>query len=345
MGNKKLIGEICYIRMLLILLLVVYHSFCPYVGCLSWPELPGGTPIGYRWVAILSFCFFLPAFVFISGYIVGNKASKQGASSLSFNSMVVKKFQRLMVPSMLLSLIYCAMLQPERIESEHAVMHTLISGGGHFWFLPMLFACFVGVYVLEKLRCSVWLMLTGSLMIYFSQQLLWKFELPALVGNWAMYFVWFCLGRVVGERRWLDRLSADWKLGLTLVVLSLVLTALGQIALEQLFLSHPVINYSIYIAIKLIYCVIGIMGCWMVAKWLMRDGRDLPTRIVDLSGLCFGVYIIQQFIIKGLYYHTDFALLMPAWAVPWVMASITLIASIALARIGLRTRVGRYVYG
>lgn len=55
-------------RPILLVLLVAYHAFAPYVG--SWEKPDGIDEFEfYRWIGLLSRAFRLEGFVFISGYI------------------------------------------------------------------------------------------------------------------------------------------------------------------------------------------------------------------------------------------------------------------------------------
>lgn len=69
--NKKFFGYICLIRVVIILLLIIYHSFAPF--CSSWEIIPGmnGQYTLYSWISLLAYSFMLESFVFISGYIFG----------------------------------------------------------------------------------------------------------------------------------------------------------------------------------------------------------------------------------------------------------------------------------
>lgn len=64
-SKSGMLSDIVFIRLTLILLLVVYHSFIIY------RDHPAGYEdiTCYSWIAKISYSFFLEAFVAISGYI------------------------------------------------------------------------------------------------------------------------------------------------------------------------------------------------------------------------------------------------------------------------------------
>ena len=69
--------EVVIIRLFLIVLLVLYHSFAPFSG--------GWNPIGnypdvraYWWLAKLSYAFMLEMFVLVSGYVFGFQVRTKG---------------------------------------------------------------------------------------------------------------------------------------------------------------------------------------------------------------------------------------------------------------------------
>lgn len=143
--KNKFFLEISYMRPILILLLVFYHSFIIYNGGWSQPE--GYEPCEiYKWLDKLAYSFMLPSFVFMSGYIYGGGTNKE-----SFFDTVRKKIKRLIVPSILFSFLYLYLFQeiPDSII-DGTIM--ILNGVGHLWFLPMLFWCFVMGHIIQLIK-------------------------------------------------------------------------------------------------------------------------------------------------------------------------------------------------
>ena len=105
--KRNNIVEVSFIRPILIILLVLYHSFAIYSGAWHAPEgMVYYSP--YRWVAKVSYSFLLESFVFISGYLFAfqNESSNKAKP---FWSIVKNKFFRLMVPSLVFSSLYVSL--------------------------------------------------------------------------------------------------------------------------------------------------------------------------------------------------------------------------------------------
>lgn len=72
--KSKILTEVSVIRPILIVLLVVYHSFIIYQG--GWSEPDGFEPNRtYWWISKASYSFMLEAFVLISGYVFAYQAT------------------------------------------------------------------------------------------------------------------------------------------------------------------------------------------------------------------------------------------------------------------------------
>lgn len=93
---KKLLGDAVLIRLFLILLLVLYHSFCVFCG--AW-EVPNGFPEipVYWWVGKAASSFMLETFVFLSGYLYGEQIQKKGIGVVNFESTILRKAKRLCI--------------------------------------------------------------------------------------------------------------------------------------------------------------------------------------------------------------------------------------------------------
>lgn len=69
--EKKILEDVVFMRVVLIVLLVLYHSFAIFNG--AWEKLADYPDIpAYWWIATSSYAFMLEAFVFISGYVFGH---------------------------------------------------------------------------------------------------------------------------------------------------------------------------------------------------------------------------------------------------------------------------------
>ena len=91
------------------------------------------------------------------------------------------------------------------------------------------------------------------------------------------------------------------------------------------------------------------VGLWMLLVWVgyaeKRRKIPIPQWITKMGNLCFGVYLLQQFILMGLYDHTNLPQILGCYWLPWVGFAITLFSSLILSHILIKTKVGRFLIG
>jgi len=194
--------DIAIFRVTVIAFLVLFHAFCPYGG--HWGIL-GVDVQPYWWLDNWSYSFFLQGFVFISGYIYGiQKGYKKDKGGISIQGELKKKFMRLMLPSLVFSTLYMALFNQWQ---GWLTPYRIINGWQHFWFLPMLFSCFVVTLFLDRLNIkSSWI-----LFISFILMLIPFPGLPMRLDVVAKYFIYFYIGVMGGVF-----LHANYRNGLSL---------------------------------------------------------------------------------------------------------------------------------
>lgn len=125
MTNKRL-DEISFLRPILILLLVFYHTFIIYAG--GWHEPEGFVPCKiYSLLDSLSYSFMLPTFVFISGYIWGWQGTYRSVKE-NFKSLVIKKTKRLILPSIFFSIAYLLLFSDFYNEFVNNISSLFVNG-------------------------------------------------------------------------------------------------------------------------------------------------------------------------------------------------------------------------
>ncbi len=95
-------------RLGLIFFLVVYHALCIYTGGWekpfdSFPDIPL-----YDWIGMSTHGFQLQSMVFISGLLFGYTLMKH-PERLCFNSCVVRKAKRVLLPCYIFGIVYWLM--------------------------------------------------------------------------------------------------------------------------------------------------------------------------------------------------------------------------------------------
>jgi hypothetical protein len=145
--KKTRLDDVNIIRPIVIVLLVLMHSFTMYAH--EWPFPEGIHDVrAYYWVQRISFSFMLEMFVFVSGYVFAFQIYERG-KVFSLKSLINNKFRRLLLPSMFFSTLYILLFtHPLSIKR----IYSVIVGAGHLWFLPVLFCCFIVTFLLLKLK-------------------------------------------------------------------------------------------------------------------------------------------------------------------------------------------------
>lgn len=337
--SRYKLQEAMVIRPILILLLVVYHAFIIYAG--GWAHPEGYMPHeGYAWIARLSYSFMLEMFVFLSGYVWAYQLLELSRWT-SFGELVQQKSKRLLLPSFIFSVIYLLCFGTEAVTPPR-ILYDVLLGVGHMWFLPMLFWCFCGAYVITRIKCNevykVFTLLCLAMVSFL--------PLPLRMGSAMYYLFFFYLGYVV-RKHYCNQISVSGQkiLGawMLFVVLFIGLSHLCFYVQDLAELS-PIIYKAIYISIgklsQIVYVISGIVATWFTIQWLVKS-KTIPHWIETVGKYCFGVYLFQQFILMGLYYHTNLPIVVGSAWLPWVGVVIALSGSLLLSWLFRRTKVGQ----
>lgn len=140
--NKSLIPEVSILRPVTVVLLVLMHSFTVFNH--SWRPFDGYIDIEtYKWITRVSFNFMMEMFVFISGYVLAYQIITLGRT-YKWLDFAKRKFQRLIVPSIVFSLIYIPLLP------DKTLIYNSLQGGGCWpllmaWDTCGFFQCCFGV--------------------------------------------------------------------------------------------------------------------------------------------------------------------------------------------------------
>jgi fucose 4-O-acetylase-like acetyltransferase len=191
---KEHLTEVDYIRVILIFTLVGFHAFAPFCG--AWPPISDTQIPTYWWVGKFYYSFMLEAFVFISGYVFGFQVRQKGAQLLSMNAIVRSKLKRLLLPSIVFSIIYLLIFGLKDGESIAQACYSIIDGRGHMWFLPMLFWCFIYIAFVEKFDFRTRTVVIAA----FTCSFLSFLPLPFRMGSALYYFPFFYVGYAIRHK-------------------------------------------------------------------------------------------------------------------------------------------------
>lgn len=179
---RKNLDEVSFVRPILILLVVLYHSMAIHTG--NW-EMPNGVTVilAYKAIGRLSYAFMLEAFVFVSGYVWAYQREKGGSESLI--KLLHKKCLRLFIPTVVFGIVYLLLFERNNFTLIH-----LLEGPGHLWFLPMLFECFIISWCILHFNLSLRVLLPFLFLI----ALFIPSDLPFRMSYTFYYLPFFLLG-------------------------------------------------------------------------------------------------------------------------------------------------------
>lgn len=94
--------------------------------------------------------------------------------------------------------------------------------------------------------------------------------------------------------------------------------------------------------------MIGLSGTLLLfcfSNRIVSPSAALPPWVEDFAKSAFGIYILQQFVLKALYYHTSLPMSVDYALVPWVGFGVALTASWGVVHFSLKTKTGRFLLG
>lgn len=346
LSKQKYLYDVVLIRPILVLLLVFYHAFAPYSG--GWKPIAGFPEVPfYWWLDKFSYAFMLEMFVFVSGYVFGFQVRTKGEIKLEAKQLFWSKFKRLILPSMVFSLIYITIFQNIH-QPVVKTIYDVVNGVGHMWFLPMLYWCFAAVWIIEKLKFKPIIVLP----ILFFVSLIPVHVLPFQLNSSLYYLFFFYCGyffqRYEIPLEWFSKRVTAINLILIFVVsfplLTLVkenVTSLGGGNFLIRGLCSVIGRLS-----QLIYSSVGIACMFSLALCFLNEKQHVPKRwVIDFGSLCMGVYLIQQFVLKAIYDFTVFPESLGPYILPWVGFATALVLSTILSYLLNKIKIGHLLIG
>lgn len=170
------------------------------------------------------------------------------------------------------------------------------------WFLPMLFWCFVGGWLLEQVKIKDEYKLAFLIML----NLFCFVSLPLRISSAMSFLVYFYGGFLV--YKYSDKIKAivtkkrliwSWVIFAVVFVLlrpmrDVLVTNDTQSKLLKLFI------YAGNNACHLIYASVGLMAFYCTAVYYTQR-HPLKPITIKLAAYCFGIYLFQQFVLQLLY--------------------------------------------
>lgn len=343
--NSQRLSNMDVIRPILIVLLVLYHSFAIFGG--AWEPIDGFPEIqAYWWLDWLSYAFMLETFVFISGYVFGYQVRTKGKEKLQAKKLFIGKLKRLILPSAIFSLIYI-LLFGDITQPVVETLYGLINGVAHMWFLPMLFWCFVLIWLIEELKLKPKLVLPTLIVIsLFSVD-----GLPLQFSHTMYYMLFFYAGFALQRydveiNRYYNLRNSIFSV-ILFVVLFFSLTILKE-KRDALFTSPELIfqiaKFVVGKTCTILYSTAGIIMLMIIVGSINKKREiSIPKWLGEVGKLCFGVYLFQQFILQALYYNTNLPASLGPIVTPWAGFVITITSSLLLSWLCRLNRFGRSI--
>lgn len=332
-------------RPLAIFLLVVWHSFIIYAG--GWREPVDFQPVEtYWWLAKFSYAFMLELFVFISGYVFSLSLQKR---NYKFSELVVSKLKRLIVPSILFSLIYYFMFYDLSKFTVVGFVMDILSGCGHLWFLPMLFWVTLLGYAIDKIEISEMV----KMLIVLCLPALSILPVPLRIGSALYYIPFFYVGMIVFRKKSsiIDGFSNSLNTSILWGGVFVVAFVLGTLFIrdilpqykatsERFIVKGMIIELSTYV--KLVYSALGVFFTYIFVNYLLnKTDMCVPNWMSHFNRMCFGVYLFQQFILQIIYYKTTLPTIFGPYWLPWIGFIVALVGSYMLTKIIRTSKLGR----
>ena len=338
----KRLDEVTLMRCVLALLIVFMHAFTCFNH--SWQEPAGYVDVPlYKWLSRISFAFTLEAFVFISGYLYAyQRITLHRVEQLG--TLIINKLKRLILPSILFSALYFAIFYQYKGSAD--LLYNLVNGCGHMWFLPMLFWCFIGDWLLEQIKIKdVWKII---LLIVLNLSMVHTF--PLRLSQACSYMFYFYVGWVTYKhsttvKATLTRMQIAWGWVLFLAVFAVLRPLCDSlVCTEETPKLCKFFILSSNNACQLIYSNIGVMLFYFTTSYYIQR-HQLNKHVVKFAACCLGIYLFQQFILQLLYYKTSFPIYVGPYWLPWCGFIIATIVSYCLTVSLLRTKLGRFIIG
>lgn len=335
------LNEIEYLRPILFIQLFFTHAFTIYTFS-SWP-VPDGIEqiVLYEWIERISYSCMLELFTFISGFVYYYVASNR---EQTYGQLIISKFKRLMIPSIIFSVFYYIFLMNHQNVSWQ-LLYDILCGVGHLWYLPMLFLCFLIAYFIKDTISPFWILFLTIIVSSFSR-------CPNVfrVSQVAYYFFYFYLGLCCCRYRtkihrflFSDKIFSNILMPF-LFVFSLIILLPVNYQLKSWQFKKWIDGYFLAALIRfinIIYSVIGIAFWYCVAVRLSVQFPVVPLVVKQFNVLSMGVYIFHQFILMFLYYHTKLPMICGSWILPWGAIIITFPLSILLSYIFKSSKLGK----
>ena len=329
-------------------MVVIYHAFAMYAGI--WAPMEGLQQIPvYMWICKFAQGFHLEGMTFVAGYVFAFQCLDLNRRE-SFRSFTFKKAKRLFIPSIIFGCLYYFLFLFQATNFEIIpFLIQLLSGVAHMWYLPMLFWCFVVLWIINQYHfSSKWLLAILALVsiipvpdIPFGLSSVNHFVFYAYLGYWLYdnrdeHSARYCTWRVA---------TGLWLLFAVLCTVDIIIfhSSMTLFAEDGSFITKLTIHL-LRDVLKLCIASSGILALYNTVELILpRVSEPAKARWQKASDISFGVYLCHQFILIGLYRHSSLFELVGSYWMPWMGLTVALCGSIVITYWGIKTKVGAFL--
>ena len=338
--SKGKLYDVVIIRSLAIIMVVAFHSYGMMYAESHFPKSNTMYYDLYYNINQIILKFRMPLFIFISGYLFSYLEKYKGKYP-TFKALFKNKFHRLILPYFVFAVVYM-------LTTDSFSFNTLISGGcAHFWFITMLFWCFILTRLLSftqhtnKISFKL-IILTFS----FALILVTKDYLPHFLGlyNLPKWYFWFYLGYTVYPHR--EYLLKYLSNKLICIILFLIYLISIYYAIQINDTTNIYVQLGFLSIVLLIWFLINKVIYKFNGKWLENEAFK------ELNRTSYGIFVLhnwlQLFMISNTskrLFNLDILAENHVVLFPLFFFLLSLLFSYIGAVLMLRTRIGRLLIG
>lgn len=318
--EAKRLNNIIYIRFIATNMVIAYHSLCLYTSRWNYTDSP---PIAlYEHLAEIFNRIDMPAFVFISGYLLSKQITNNKYSNCT--DIFLYKIKRLFIPY-IFWLVINLLLIPETLSFS-----DFFYGINHLWFLPML----LHLSIFSIISLPIWTKFSKRTSLICFASMLFIFFIAYYKG-WNLPIAYiktflpvFYLGIITEKHHLLNINKRNLKYILFISIVIYVLVCLF------LFTPNPSIR-DLIIKLSAFSIIFSSMG-------ILKSDKEISNRIILLvDKYSMGIYLIHHIIIQ---YLLSFNSIVQTLNIHHIMGPILIFAISLLTSIFLASQISKVPY-
>lgn len=322
---KEKLQEVTFLRVLAVLMLVAWHSYCTYI---CWGLADSPLNIFYtRLFRFLTPDAYMPVFTFISGYLFYYLMVEK-RKYVDFKEFLKNKINRLLIPYIVLGFT----INMTQIGRQNP-LELLVGTPNHLWYCLMLFYCFIACWLIEMKLTSRYNIIAMCLSFLFVLVVGARNIIRTPLGLWMpiYYYGYFYMGFLVfkHKEKIMIVVKKYWYLLLAIYIISIIWS----------FNSHFLLFTTLTFTLMLY--VIGTM---------VKNSRGGVKLLEshwskEIEKCSFGIYVFHQWIIWNVTRYPDMSCFMSEHYIlfPFLLYISVFILSYIMTKLSIQTKIGRYL--